>query len=652
MKELVPCTRTSCKPVPCCHASIPTGNFRERRAGYKTAADLPMLGTREWGAGGFRGEYIWQSWAQVERRLTALGSALNALGICRGDMVGLYAANCADWVVAEQACNAYSLVAVPLYDTLGNDSVEFILQQTEMKVMLVASDKLEGAVEASAAVPSLQLLIEMDGCTSIGAPVSTVSGAALAEVERWCSNGLHRPVQRPLVVKLSTLEQLGRARPLPHIPPKPTDVCTICYTSGTTGVPKGAILTHGNFAAGAAGAAGAGVDLVASDVHISYLPLAHVFERLVQVALIRRGGSIGFYQGDVTKLVEDLGVLRPTLFPSVPRLWNRIYDKVMAGVAEAGGLKATLFNWALSSKMGYLPAGHVTHSLWDSLVFANVRKLFGGRVRLMITGSAPIASDVKNFLQVAFCARVLEGYGLTETVGAATITDSSDFSNGHVGAPIACTELKLVDLPEMKYTSADKPGPRGEVCLRGPNIFKGYFKRPEVTAEVIDQDGWFHTGDVGRINASGTLSIIDRKKNIFKLAQGEYVAPEKIENVYTRAPLVAQCFVYGDSLKAALVAVVVLDPDVATSWGASNGLPGSAAALASRPELKDAVQKQLLEAATEAGLKGFEQARAFVLEGEPFSVENNCLTPTFKLKRPQLQERYQAHIDQMYSTLG
>ena len=623
-----------------------------RRAGYKTAADLPMLGTREWKVGGERGEYVWQSWAQVERRLTALGSALSSLGICRGDMVGLYAANCADWVVCEQACNAYSLVAVPLYDTLGNDSVEFILQQTEMKVMFVASDKMAGAVEASASVPSLQLLVEMDGCTNIGAPVSSIPAAALAEAQAWCEGGLQRPMQGPLVVKMSTLEQLGCAKPLPHVPPKPSDVCTICYTSGTTGVPKGAILTHRNFAAGAAGAASAGVDLVASDVHISYLPLAHVFERLVQVALIRRGGSIGFYQGDVTKLVEDLGVLKPTLFPSVPRLWNRIYDKVMAGVQGAGGLKATLFNWALSSKMGYLPSGHVTHSLWDTLVFANVRKLFGGRVRLMITGSAPIATDVKNFLQVAFCARVLEGYGLTETVGAATITNSADFSNGHVGAPIACTEVKLVDLPEMKYTSADKPAPRGEVCLRGPNIFKGYFKRPEVTAEVIDEDGWFHTGDVGRINASGSLSIIDRKKNIFKLAQGEYVAPEKIENVYTRAPLVAQCFVYGDSLKSALVAIIVLDTEVAAAWGASNGLPGAVSALAARPELKDAVRKQMAEVAKEAGLKGFEQARAFELECEPFSVENACLTPTFKLKRPQLKERYQTHIQQMYAVLG
>ncbi len=627
-------------------------NSAALRAGFKVAADLPMLGTRRWNEDGSRGEYIWQSWAQVERRVTAVGSALSALGICRGEMLGLYAANCADWVVGEQAANAYSLVTVPLYDTLGSESVEFILQQTEMRVILVASDKVKEALQTAASVPSLHLMVEMDGCSDIGAPHSGVDGATLQDLERWCEGGLQRPMEAPLFVKLSVLEALGRSRPLPHVPPKSSDVCTICYTSGTTGVPKGAILTHGNFAAGAAGAASAGVDLVASDVHISYLPLAHVFERLVQVALIRRGGSIGFYQGDVTKLVEDLSVLRPTLFPSVPRLWNRIYDKVMAGVQEAGGLKATLFNWALSSKRGYLPAGHVTHTLWDNLVFANVRKLFGGRVRLMITGSAPIASDVKDFLQIAFCARVLEGYGLTETVGAATITNSADFTNGHVGAPIACTELKLVDLPEMKYTAADKPAPRGEVCLRGPNIFKGYFKRADVTAEVIDDDGWFHTGDVGRINASGTLSIVDRKKNIFKLAQGEYVAPEKIENVYTRAALVAQCFVYGDSLKSSVVAIVVLDPEVAAAWGRSNGLPGSVQALSQRQELKDAVRKQLVDAAKEAGLKGFEQARAFELESEPFSVENSCLTPTFKLKRPQLKERYQAVIERMYQELG
>jgi long-chain acyl-CoA synthetase len=206
----------------------------------------------------------------------------------------------------------------------------------------------------------------------------------------------------------------------------------------------------------------------------------------------------------------------------------------------------------------------------------------------------------------------------------------------------------------MKYTASDKPAPRGEVCLRGPNIFKGYFKRPEVTAEVFDEHGWFHTGDVGRINPSGTLSIIDRKKNIFKLAQGEYVAPEKIENVYTRAPLVAQCFVYGDSLKSAVVAIVVLDPEVAASWATSSGgMPSThLRALLTRPELRDAVRTQLSAAAREAGLKGFEQARAFELESEPFSVENNCLTPTFKLKRPQLREKYQSAIGSMYEQLG
>lgn len=614
-----------------------------------------MLGTRKWTAQG-RGEYAWQSYAQVERRLSNLGSGLLALGLKKGDMLGLYAANCADWVVGEQTCNAYSLVAVPLYDTLGPEAVDFILGQTEMPAVLAAPAMIKPLAKVAAGRPSLRYIIEMDGDASLGAPASGHPAASLADLQALASGsapGLGG-AGGALVLRMSDLEALGAAKPMPHVPPAASDVCTICYTSGTTGMPKGAILKHGNFAAGAAGAASAGVDLVPSDVHLSYLPLAHVFERLVQVALIRRGGSIGFYQGDVVKLVEDLGTLKPTLFPSVPRLWNRIYDKVMAGVREAGGVKAALFAYAYEAKKGFLPEGYTTHSLWDALVFNKVRALFGGRVRLMVTGSAPISSEVKSFLQVAFCAPVLEGYGLTETVGAATITPAGDFTNGHVGAPIACTELKLVDIPEMNYCARDEPQPRGEICLRGPNIFGGYFKNEAKTAEVIDEDGWFHTGDVGRINSNGTVCIIDRKKNIFKLSQGEYVAPEKVEGVLGRAPLVAQSWVYGDSLQSSLLAFIVVDPDVAASWAAGKGaaVGSTLEAWVQSDALLAEVRRQLQEVQDAAKLKGFERPKGIKLLAEPFSVENGLLTPTFKLKRPQLKARYGGDIDMLYAGTG
>lgn len=274
----------------------------------------------------------------------------------------------------------------------------------------------------------------------------------------------------------------------------------------------------------------------------------------------------------------------------------------MAGVAAAPAIRRGLFAVALSSKTWWLDAtGAIYHPVYDTLVFSKLRALLGGRVRMMLTGSAPLAPAVKTFLQVAFAAPVYEGYGLTETLGIATI--SMDGRQPGVGAPVACCEVKLVDVPEMSYAATDLPHPRGEICVRGPNVFRGYYRNPEATAEAIDADGWFHTGDVGRlVLPGGTVEIIDRKKarvgggarewvggfsrrayltparlsqDIYKLSQGEYVIPSKIEAAMTRSPLVAQCFVYGDSLKSAVVAIVVPDAEVAAAWCAERKVRGA-----------------------------------------------------------------------------
>jgi long-chain acyl-CoA synthetase len=221
------------------------------------------------------------------------------------------------------------------------------------------------------------------------------------------------------------------------------------------------------------------------------------------------------------KLLDDVSVLKPTCFISVPRLFNRIYDRVLAGVKAKGGIAAFLFNTAYSQKKSALRKGTQTHFLWDALVFANVRAKLGGRVRFLFTGSAPISSDVMDFLKICFSCDVYEGYGQTETSAGISITYSGDCTSGHIGAPVACGEIKLVDVPSMNYTSKDKPNPRGEICVRGNQVFKGYYKEPEKTQEAFYEGGWLRTGDVGSIDSLGRLVIIDRVKQIFKLAQGE-----------------------------------------------------------------------------------------------------------------------------------
>lgn len=392
--------------------------------------------------------------------------------------------------------------------------------------------------------------------------------------------------------------------------------------------------------------------LSGNDVHISYLPLAHVFERIVSVCMMYLGASVGFYQGDTLKLMDDMAVLKPTVFISVPRLYNKIYDRVLSGVKTAGGLKAFLFNYAYQSKKYWLERGYVKHSIWDKLVFGAVRERLGGRVAFMVTGAAPISTDVLDFLRICFSVKLTEGYGQTEGSGGSCATHTTDLEPGHVGPPMPHVMCKLRDVPSMNYLSTDVPFPRGEICFKGASIFKGYYKEPEKTKEALSADGWCYTGDVGYWDEKGRLRIVDRVKNIFKLAQGEYIAPEKIEIVYGKHEIVAQAFVYGDSLQSTLVAVIVPDEKPFTAWAAGVGFPGkSFKELCTESAVRKAVQKVLESYGRQNNLKGFENVKAVYLDTEAFSVENGVMTPTFKLKRNDAKIKYKKQIDEMYAAM-
>jgi len=469
------------------------------------------------------------------------------------------------------------------------------------------------------------------------------------------------------VFGLGELERRGGQHPRAHTPPAPTDVATFCYTSGTTGDPKGALITHQNFISDSAAAQRIGVAITAADSCLSFLPLPHIFERNLQVLFYVCGGAVGFYQGDPLKIMEDFVALRPTFSAIVPRLLNRLHDKILAGVAAAGGAKQALFERALAAKTAGLRAGTTRHALWDALVFGKLRASLGwDRLRVLITGSAPVAPYV---LDLARCilagADLLEGYGQTETTAAATVTRPGDLTAGHVGAPVPCCELRLVDVPDMGYLHTDtwhggdpvKGGGggepcrgRGEICFRGPNVFAGYYKMPEKTAEAIDAGGWLHSGDIGLWTPEGKLKIIDRKKNLFKLAQGEYVAPERVENALLRAPLAAQAFVHGDSLESFLVAVVVPDPEEAEAWAKANGKDGaSLEALCSDPQFLAAIKAESDRVGAEAGLAGYERPRTLHVDPTPFSVEEGLLTPTLKLRRDKAKQKYAEILKNLYA---
>lgn len=551
--------------------------------------------------------------------------------------------------MTEQACFRQNYVTVPLYDTLGEEAIEFICNQTEMKLLVASADKIKVLLKLASKLPTLKTIIAMDPVSGEVKQKAQEAGIDLFDLE--------------------SLEAKGAAKRVESCPPSPLDLCTICYTSGTTGTPKGVMLPHRAILSDASGClalAGFGdkkdddrglFRITSEDVHISYLPLAHIFERIVFTALSAVGAKIGFYQGDTLKIIEDLAELKPTIFVSVPRLLNKVYDKVLQGVEQKGGLSKTIFNYAYKSKVENLHNyGELHHWLWDRLVFKTIQERLGGRVRGILSGAAPLSPEVMDFLRVCFSCEVYEGYGQTETSAGTTLTIMGDWTTGHVGVPTPANEIKLVDVPEMSYTSQDLPNPRGEICIRGLNCFTGYYKEEEKTRETIDEDGWVHSGDIGMWDARGRLVVIDRKKNIFKLSQGEYVAPEKIEAVLGKNVFIHQVFVYGNSLRSSCVVIIVPYKEQLMSW--ANKEEGELSSLSfedlcKQPKALEKMEKEISKFGRTGTneLKGFEIPKRVYLEPEPFTVENGLLTPKFSLKRFEAEKRYKEQIQVMYSTI-
>ncbi|XP_034038237.1 long-chain-fatty-acid--CoA ligase 1-like [Thalassophryne amazonica] len=577
--------------------------------------------------------YEWLSYSEVKERAEILGSAFLHRGHSKvtDPHIGIFSQNRPEWTISELACYTYSLVSVPLYDTLGTEAISHIINKASISTLICdVADKINLVLDiVQDKEHTVKTIILMDTPT-------------IQLVNRGRQAGIQ-------ILSLHEMEALGKANRHQPVPPQPEDLAVICFTSGTTGDPKGAMLTHGNTVANCSAIIRVfegSCPLGPSDVHISYLPLAHMFERVVQSVMLFHGASMGFFQGDIHMLKDDMITLKPTVFPVVPRLLNRMYDNIF-GQANTS-VKRWLLGFASRQKEAELMKGIIRRdSVWDHLIFKKVQASLGGRVRLIITGAAPISPSILTFLRAAMGCHFYEGYGQTECTAGCTLTVAGDWTAGHVGAPLRCNLIKLVDVAEMNYLAANG---EGEVCVKGPNVFLGYLNDPEKTKETIDADGWLHTGDIGKWLPNGTLKIVDRKKHIFKLAQGEYIAPEKIENVYIRSEAIAQVFVHGDSLQARLVAVVVPDPDFLSNWVKKTlGLEGSYQELCEKAEVKSAILNDMVHLGTEGGLKAFEQVKAIHIHTEMFSVNNGLLTPTLKAKRNKLQQHFRATIDELYA---
>ena len=399
----------------------------------------------------------------------------------------------------------------------------------------------------------------------------------------------------------------------------------------------------------------------------SFLPLAHGYETAVELALLMVGARITYYSGSLRNLVSDLQFAKPSLFIAVPRVLQRIQQQVLDSFNQRNWFTRKIIQWCLWYQTLAVRKGYRVW-LYDFLVFNKVKRIFGGRLRCLASGAAPLSGELSEFLQVCFGVPILEGYGLTETAAACSVT----INNNHcvyytVGAPLYGHEIKLQSIPELNYTVDDLPYPRGEILVRGPSMFSGYFKDPELTREVVEKDGWFHTGDVGQRNPDGSLSIIDRKKSMLKLSQGEYVAVEAVEAVFAESYWISQIFIYGNSYENTLVAVAAPNPNailpLASSYGLNiiqqgeEGWKERMADVCLNPDVVKHVLAELNIYGRRMGLQGYELIAGLYLDGhidsmgQIFTVENGLLTPTFKLKRALCYEQYKPVIDSLYKTI-
>jgi long-chain acyl-CoA synthetase len=583
------------------------------------------------------GPYVWETYTDVQRRKTNFGAGLvgllESVGVHgRQHGIGLWCQNRPEWQVTDLACASQSLYSVSIYDTLGPDTTEYIINHAELSAVCTTVSHIPTLLKLADRCPSLKLIISMDPLTN-GTELPGTSKKDLLNVL-----AVEKGVQ---IHYMGDVEKIGEASPRPANVPRPDDTVTINYTSGTTGNPKGVVLTHAA-AVAAASAVLVVTKLNPNSITCSYLPLAHIFQRLVEHGVLWSGTSIGYFHGNILELVDDLKLLRPTTFTSVPRLFNRFGGVIKSQTIEATGFKGTLSRHIVSTKMATLknpdPAKATNrHFFYDRIWGRKVAAALGlDRAEGMVSGSAPLDPDLQQFFRVVFGNDIGQGYGLTETYGCGLVQPSGDFTVGNCGGPMPIADLCLADVPDMEYYSTDKPYPRGELLIRGPTVTAGYYKNDEETKKAFTEDGWFRTGDVCSVDEMGRFKIIDRKKNVLKLAQGEYISPERIENVYLgNCPYLGQAYVHGDSSKSNLVAIFGIQPDLFAAFlGRVLGKPCDATdikgleAAAQEPKVRAAVLKDLTKVGKKSKFNSYENVKAIRLMVEPFTIENELLTPT------------------------
>ena len=556
---------------------------------------------------------------ELADRVQHLSLGLRAMGVAPGDRVAILSENRPEWAIADYACLTARCTDVPIYPTLPARQIEYILRDAGVCAILVSNAALLAKiVESRERLPALRHVIAFD--PKLAGPGVT----PLAEVEaRGASARPDHPGWRTEAEATS-----------------PDDLATIIYTSGTTGDPKGVMLTHGNVASNVTTAVSLFAFAAGSDC-LSFLPLSHIFERMFGHFCMLHTGVANNYAETIDTVPADMAGRRPHFRASVPRLYEKIYGRVLETVRNASAPRRALFAWARRvgeawaertiDRLPISPALALQRAVADRLVFATLRARTGGRITFFISGGAPLAPEIAKFFYAAGMP-ILEGYGLTETSPVIAVNTFEHQRLGTVGRAIPGVEVRIA--------------PDGEILSRGPNIMRGYYGKPEATAEAIDAEGWFHTGDIGTLDPDGFLRITDRKKDLIVTAGGKNIAPQPIENLVKTCKFVANAVMLGDRRPFPIL-LVVPNPAPLLAWLARKGLPhGSLEELVTRAEVMQKLDREIRLVLRD--LAHFEMPKKLLLLPRDFSVEGGELTPTLKVRRRIVEERHRAAIERLY----
>jgi long-chain acyl-CoA synthetase len=572
-------------------------------------ADLPAVTYKD-----ASGEWVSKTYREVGEIVRQLALGLIELGIEKGDKVSILANTRPEWTYFDFAALSVGATVVPIYQTNSPEECQYVIENSDAKAVIVEdSEQLAKIDEIRDLVPKLEQVIRMEGSGG-----GAISMDELIEAGKGHSD--------------SEWEQRWQSV-------TPDDICTFIYTSGTTGPPKGCVISHGNYRSMVTMALDESV-LDRETTTYLFLPLAHSFALLIQLLSFDLGGNIAYWEGDPLKIVPNLAEVKPEYFPSVPRIFEKIYTAATSEVEKSGGLKKLVFNWAIGvgrkvrerertgKPIGFLLRKQ--YEIADEQVLSKIRALFGGKIKNCVTGAAPINPEILRFFDAAGVL-ILEGWGMTETSTAATVARPDAFKFGKVGRAFHGDEIRIAD--------------DGEILVRGPNIFQGYYKNEEATREALE-GGWLHTGDIGELDEDGYLSITGRKKDIIITAGGKNITPANLEAEIKQSPYVSQCVVIGDR-RPYLVALITLDMEECAKLAEEKSWPGDLDQLRHNEGMRAVIQDHLDK--VNEKFARVEQVKKFEILPHDLSQETGELTPTMKVKRNVVADKFEKDVDALYA---